>query len=229
MGWWFSILLIYRSSLPRWLPFLNGCLLFLILLQGALGALTVIDLLPSSVIMMHFLIALSLVALMSGLSQRLLSADGMSTPFWWKFLSGVSLITVVGQSLIGSRMATTWSAQRCISEGIGCQLLFFHKASAFTVVACVFSFVITAVCMGGWFRAQWPLLLSVISLLIMQIILGVASLNLDLMDPFTRISHQLLASLLVALLSALSCRRPISLDSLSISSKEDTSFEVCHG
>ena len=83
---------IYRSSLPKWLPLLNGFLFCLILFQGLLGALTVIDLLPSAVVMMHLFMALTLVAIMSGMSQILLAPNSVETPFWWKFLSGFSAL-----------------------------------------------------------------------------------------------------------------------------------------
>ena len=219
----------YRLFLPRWVPFLNGFLCFLILLQGFLGGLTVIDLLPSTVVMMHLLLALTLLAIISGMCQILLSPNSVDTPFWWKLLSRVSLIAVVFQTLIGSRMATTWSAQRCISNGVGCYLLDLHKASAIPVAFCVVSFVITAICMGGWFRAQWPLLLSVFALLIMQIVVGTFSMHFNLIEPFTRVAHQLIASLLVGTLAALSCRRPIGLKMKSISSSQDNLLEVCHG
>ncbi len=225
----FLFSLIYRSSLPKWLPILNGFLFLLIILQGALGALTVIDLLPSTVVTMHLLLALTIVALMSAVSQVLLSENVVDTPFWWKFLSGISLLTVFAQSLLGGRMATTWSAQRCFSEEVGCNLLFMHKLTVLPVVISVLLFVGTAFYMGGWFRSQWPLFLSVIFLLTMQIFIGFSSIHLASMEPLTRISHQLIASLLVAFLSALSCRKPMGFNFESTVSKEDSSLEVCHG
>ena len=97
------------------------------------------------------------------------------------------------------------------------------------VVVSVLLFVGTAFYLGGWFRAQWPLFLSVIFLLTMQIFLGFSSIHLASMEPLTRISHQLIASLLVAFLSALSCRKPMGFNFESTVSKEDSSLEVCHG
>ena len=109
--------LIYSSVLPRWLPWMNLIILLLVVFQGALGALTVINLLPSSVVIGHLFLALTLVALMSGLSQKLLLSNGTNSPFWWKLCSGGSLLLILSQSLLGSRMATTWAAQKCIANG----------------------------------------------------------------------------------------------------------------
>ncbi len=225
----FFLSLIYKSSLPFWLPWVNGGIFLLIALQGALGALTVVDLLPSNVVVGHLLLALTLVALMSGLTQRLLSLNEINPPSWWSFLSRSSLLIVIIQSVIGSRMATTWGAQKCLAKGIDCQWLDIHRISALPVSFFIFSFVFVAFIQGGWFRDQWPLLLFVVVLLMMQILLGVLSVHLLLDQPLVRVSHQLLACLLVASLAALSCRRISPSSSLKSKSFDDILLEVCHG
>jgi len=225
----FIVSLIYKSFLPRWLPLFNGFILLLIALQGGLGALTVIDLLPSTIVMSHLLLALTLVALMSGLTQTLLHSNRIDSPFWWKFLSRSSLLIVIVQSLLGSRMATTWGAQSCLANSIDCQLLDIHRISAFPIVLVVLTFVITSISFGGWVRSQWPLLLTVLFLLGFQIFLGVFSVNLGLNEPLVRVAHQLIATLMVALLSALSCRRPKKGSLMCSQKNQDTSLEICHG
>ncbi len=225
----FLIALIFKSSLPRWLPWLNSFIVLLIALQASLGALTVINLLPSHIVMSHLLLGLILIVLMSGLAERLLSPNGIEPPLWWKLLSGTSLVAVLLQTMIGSRIATTWSAQRCISNGINCQLLDLHRLSAFSVGLCVFGLFLTAVCVGGWFRSQWPFLLLVSSLIIFQILVGFVSVHFNLSHPSLRVLHQLLAALLVAFLASLCCRkRTLSVPGYSGNTGE-TSFEVCHG
>ncbi len=222
--------LIYRSVLPRWLPWMNLIILLLVVFQGVLGALTVINLLPSTVVIGHLFLALTLVALMSGLSQRLLLSNGTNSPFWWKFCSGGSLLLIISQSLLGSRMATTWSAQKCIANGADCYWLASHKVSSIPIAFSIVIFVGTSLLLGGWFRSQWPLLLSLLFFLIMQISLGLLSVHLSLDEPFVRVFHQLFASLLVASLAALSCRTPPTFSSSSqCLAVEDSSLEVCHG
>ena len=63
---------LQRRQLPRWLPWLAIGLMVLVAMQGGLGALTVTQLLPSAVVTAHLALALTLVALLSGLTQRLL-------------------------------------------------------------------------------------------------------------------------------------------------------------
>tara|TARA_X000000950_G_scaffold160242_1_gene196183 strand:+ start:122 stop:574 length:453 start_codon:yes stop_codon:yes gene_type:complete len=71
---------VWRRSLPRWLPWMSGLLVLLVVLQGGLGALTVLQLLPSGVVTAHLALALTLVALLSGLTQRLLQSGEGSHP-----------------------------------------------------------------------------------------------------------------------------------------------------
>ncbi len=221
--------LIYKSSLPKWLPWVNGLLVFLIALQGSLGAFTVVLLLPSTVVMAHLLLGLILVSLMSGLAQSLLSPDGSESPLWWKLLSGSSLLAVFCQSLIGSRMATTWSVQRCLNNGVSCQWLDLHRLSAVPVILLVMALLLTAISVGGWFRAQWPSLVFVLGLIVSQIAVGAFSVYLHLNEPSLRVLHQLLACLLVACLSSLYCRKPIISSSARSPRLGANSLEVCHG
>ncbi len=224
-----TLSLFFKSYLPKWLPWFYGLIFFLLLLQGGLGALTVIELLPPLVVMTHLSLALTLVALMSGLTQILLSTDGNKSPFWWQVLTGGSLFAVIAQSLVGSRMATTWAAQRCIAIGSDCKWLDLHKISAVPVVICIFALIITSCFAGGWFRSQWPIFLFVSILLAGQIFLGVLSVQSQLHEPLLRVFHQLFACLLVGSFSALLCRRP-SVESLDdFENSQDTALEVCHG
>ena len=56
---------IKRQLLPRWLPWLSGACLVLVVFQGALGALTVTLLLPPGIVTAHLATALLLVMLVS--------------------------------------------------------------------------------------------------------------------------------------------------------------------
>ncbi len=219
----------YKSLLPKWFPLASGLVLLLVLLQGGLGALTVFQLLPSVIVMAHLLMALTLVALMSGLSRLLLHPNGIDTPLWWKMLSGISLGSVFTQSVLGARMATTWSAQRCISQSINCSWLDLHRFSAILVSLSIILFVSVSFYRGGWFRSQWPLMVSVLFLLSLQIMLGVFSIQFQLNEPLLMIAHQLVAALLVAFLSALSFSKPTP-PALALSKTlEYPVVEVCNG
>ncbi|MDP6309440.1 MAG: COX15/CtaA family protein [Prochlorococcaceae cyanobacterium ETNP14_MAG_4] len=221
--------LFWRSQLPGWLPWFCAGLVALVLLQGALGALTVLQLLPSGVVTAHLALALTLVAALSGLSQRLLSSSDMASPLWWRLMGGASLLAVTGQCLLGGRMATAWAAQRCLHGGEACQWLQLHRISATPVAVCLLIFVCTALLVGGWPRRQWPFLISVLALVVTQIGLGFLTLQLGFSQPVVTVGHQLVAALLVALLAALSFRSPEG-SNLSLSAVGDSSsMEPCHG
>jgi len=65
------ISLLKRSSLPAWLPWASGTALLLVAFQGALGALTVTQLLRFDLVTAHLATALVLVALLSAIHQGL--------------------------------------------------------------------------------------------------------------------------------------------------------------
>jgi len=205
VAWW------WRRRLPGWFLPISGLLLLLVIAQGGLGALTVLQLLPSAVVTTHLALALTLVALVSGLTQVLMADSDRSmgsAPLWWRLLSGSSLLLVFSQCLLGGRMATSWAAQRCLEAGQSCQWLHWHRSFATPAALSVLLLVSVALLVGGWARRQWPLLLLAVGLVTAQIALGVLTLRLGLAQPLVTVAHQLIASLLVALLAALLCRRP---------------------
>ena len=224
-----GLALIWRADLPRWLPLASSLLVLLVALQGALGALTVLNLLPSGVVTAHLALALILVAAMSGLTQRLLAPSGLTSPLWWRFLAGGSLIAVIGQCLLGALMATTWAAQRCLTQGDDCQWLALHRSSAIPVAACVLIFVITSLLVNGWSRSQWPFLLAVSVLVATQIGLGLLTVQFGLNQPLLTVGHQLVAVLMVALLAALSFRKPHETKATLPAMTDESLLESCHG
>ncbi len=221
----------WRKDLPRWLLPLSFLLVLLVVLQGGLGALTVLQLLPSAVVTAHLVLALTLVIGMSALTQRLLHTGSKrsAAPRWWPLLGGISLAAVSGQCLLGGRMATSWAAQRCLQDGQSCQWLHWHRSAATPAAVCVLLFVATALIAGGWARQQWPLLITAILLVSTQIALGVFTLRLGLSQPAVTVCHQLVACLLVAVLAALTWRRPSATDSPLTIVRDSSTLEPCHG
>ncbi len=225
----FAVAFLCKSQLPKWLVWTYGFGLFLVVIQGGLGGLTVLHLLPSVVVTGHLALALILVALMSATSQRLLQLNCSSAPLWWRFMGFTSLLLVTGQCLIGGRMATTWSSHLCIEHGKTCELLELHMISAIPVALVILTFVITSLFAGGWTRNQWPFLSFVFLLLASQISLGIMSVQLHLSEAFLTVGHQLIAALLVASLAALTFRRPDESLSIIPEPTKDSIWEACHG
>ena len=222
---------LWRSSLPGWMLKASLFLFLLVCLQGGLGALTVVNLVPSLVVTSHLALGLILIASLSGLSQRLLEkGQGLHpAPLWWRLMSSLSAFAVICQSLIGGRMATTWAVQRCLNNDQSCIWLDLHKSSAIPVACLICLFVGTALFHEGWPRSQWPFLLALLLLVCLQIILGLMTMNFALSKPLLTVSHQLVASVLVAILSALSFRRQKPPNLFITGLIEKTSLEPCHG
>ncbi len=225
----FVVALIFKSKLPQKVIWIYGIVLFLVAVQGVLGGLTVIKLLPSAVVTAHLAMALMLVILMSSVSQILLQENPSTAPSWWSTLTLSSLFLVVSQCLVGGRMATTWSSQKCLFEGKVCHWLDLHMLFAIPVTLFLLMFVITSLSSEGWTRNQWPFLTLVFILVSVQICLGITSVRFGLSQPVVTVSHQLIAALLVAVLAALSSRRPEISKSIITKQIDKSLLEACHG
>ena len=211
----------WRSRLPRWLPALATATLLLVAGQGALGALTVTQLLPFGVVTAHLVTALVLVAVVSGCHQGLNGASRLPLPLWWAWLTPVVAMAVLAKCLMGGLMATQWAAGRCFSSGAGCGWLYAHRLLATPAALAV---LLLAVLAWWRLRSERPLASLAALLVVVQIALGVASLRLSLSVPAVTVAHQLTAALLVAVLSALTAR-----SWLGRSCWPQTSLEVARG
>ncbi|WP_269604722.1 COX15/CtaA family protein [Prochlorococcus marinus] len=225
----FTFSLFWAKTLPKWLPWIYGFLTLLVAFQGFLGALTVLQLLPSLVVMAHLAVAFTIVAIMSGVTQQLLNPGKSIFPLWLRCFGLLSLFSVIAQSLLGSRVATSWAAQRCLDFGDSCNLLLLHRASAIPVSFLIISFVIVSSLNRDVFIKEWPYLLTIIFLIISQILLGAFSVHLGMSEPILVIGHQLIACLLVAVISALNFKGRGIDDSSQLLFITQSTLETCHG
>ena len=224
----FFLGLRFKTQLPNWLLWCYGLTVLLVISQGLLGALTVSQLLPSYIVTFHLILALTLLSLMSGVTQSLLTPDDTKPPLWWTIFCGISLLAVIAQSLTGAIMATSWGAQLCLYQGKSCQLLNLHWLVAIPVSSMIIIFIASSLLAGGWTRTQWPFLLGIFVLILLQISVGLLTIGSHLNEPLLRVGHQLIAALLVALFAGLSVRKPIHVSEISLQRK-DSFLEVCHG
>ena len=202
----FVLSFIWRRFLPNSLPKIYSFLVFLILLQGTLGALTVINMLSSLTVVSHLLIALILLITAIYINQKLINKK-LEEPFiWWRFLIGVPLFLTLIQSVIGVRLSSTWSAHLCISFNQNCVVLNSHKLFAAPVVFSIISILFVSLFKFYLFKNNWKFILSLFFLLIIQISLGILSLKTNLNEPLLIVSHQVVASLLISTLSTLMFR-----------------------
>jgi len=205
-----------RRRLPTWLPWMAGLALALVAFQGALGALTVTHLLASPLVTAHLATALVLVALVSGLYQRLamppkdmapeVFSQSPAVPGWWQALAALALVLVFSQCLLGGLMASQWAADQCLASGDACQWLLAHRQLALGAAGGVALMAATAPLLPRGLGHLQGLAFGAIGLVALQIGLGIWTLKLELAVPVVTVAHQLVAALLVALLSAVLAR-----------------------
>lgn len=205
--------LIRRSHLPGWLTRNAAAALLLVAGQGVLGALTVLQLLSSSLVTAHLTTALLLVALISATDQRLrfsrLAASqpavAPSLPWPWLALVGAAATLVLAQSVLGGLMASRWAADLCLRSGEGCVWLLRHRLGAAPAAVAVLALLPASVLLLPGSPRPGVRLLAVLAsvLVVLQLALGVATLRLQLSQPALTVAHQLTAALLIACLAAL--------------------------
>ena len=190
-----------RRLLPRGVPLLAGAALVLVAVQGLLGALTVTRLLAAPVVTAHLGTALVLVALVSALYQRLELPARRPLPAvspQQRAAVAIATLLVLSQCLLGGAMASQWAADLCLAAGQGCRWLLWHRQLAGVAALAVLAMAV--------FHPQRRWAGAIAALVMAQLVLGTASLRLQLAVPSVTVAHQLLAALLVAALAALMSR-----------------------
>ena len=198
--------LLCRRVLPGWFPGVALITLALVVLQAALGALTVTRLLASPLVTAHLGTALLLVAFVSAASQALMSREpqGLSLlPRWWLPLSLTTLLLVMAQCVLGGSLASQWASERCLSSGEGCLWLWRHRQMVVPVVLLVISLALSSLTLPQSQVRLRRLSMAAATLVLAQVGLGTATLRLQLNVPLVTVGHQLLAALLVAVLAAM--------------------------
>ena len=196
-----------HRQLPAVVPRLAVVAVVLVTLQGALGALTVTQLLRFDIVTAHLATGLLLVALTSLLRQQLqllvepLTAD-QPLPAGWCWLATGAALVVYLQCILGGLLASQWATARCLQWMQGCHWLVAHRTMAVAAAAAVL--LLAAVTLAK----PWPQRLQRLAgsaglLVVLQLLLGQLTLHLALSRPLVTIAHQLMAAVLVGLLVSL--------------------------
>ena len=204
----FILSIVWRKDLPNWLPKTYSLLVFLVIVQGSIGALTVINLLNSYSVTVHLLTAFLLLITTITINQNLENNGVNKLLTWWKILLFFPLILTLVQSFIGVRLSSTWSAHLCLSFNKQCLILDTHKLFAIPISISILFILAISIYKQDLFQNNWRYLCSLFLLLISQVVLGVLSLRTNLSEPLFVIGHQLNASLLIATLTSLIFRNP---------------------
>jgi len=208
------IVVLRRSFLPHWLPWSTLTALFLVAIQGALGALTVTSLLASMSVTAHLGTALVLLIHLCATDQALrcqrqsLDAGGFSSalpprlPRWWWPLPLTVMVAILAQCLVGALMASQWAADRCLERGESCYWLMNHRLLAYPVLLGLVFMAIGAALLPSSHRMMKSFSFLAVAFGWGQFLIGRFNLMVHLAIPWLTISHQLIAALLVALLGA---------------------------
>ena len=204
----FILSIVWRKDLPNWLPKTYSLLVFLVIVQGSIGAFTVINLLNSYSVTAHLLTAFLLLITTITINQNLENNGVSKSLTWWKILLFFPLILTLIQSFIGVRLSSTWSAHLCLSFNKQCLILDTHRLFAIPISISILFILAISIYKQDLFQNNWKYLCSLFLLLISQVVLGVLSLRTNLSEPLFVIGHQLNASLLIATLTSLIFRNP---------------------
>jgi heme a synthase len=205
-SWWF------RQQLPRWLPWATLFALFLILVQGALGAFTVTELLRFDLVTAHLGTALLFFTTLLAIGTFLLPpaptapigeiALGTSrsplSPSPYLPLTAAVLVYV--QSILGGLVGSRWSLHQCFGNSELCTVMNSHLIG---VVPATLSCIATIFVI--WRNTNSPkscrnLVTLTGGLLVAQILLGVATFKLHLqVEPLT-VAHQAIGATLLGTL-----------------------------
>ena len=201
VGWtWWE-----RKQLPSWLLGASIFAFGLILVQGALGAFTVTELLRFDIVTAHLGTALLFFSTMLTIGTCLLP-DASSNYFisrWLFWLPPIATVCVYVQSLIGGLVGSRWALHQCLDNSALCQVMNSHIIG---VVPATLSSIATVVLI--WRNSNLPsycrhLATLTGGLLVAQIGLGVATFKLHLqVEPLT-VTHQSIGATLLGTLVVL--------------------------
>ncbi len=197
-SWW------YCHQLPRWLPWATTFALSLILLQGALGALTVTELLRFDIVTAHLGTALLFFITLLTIGTSLLPHPHTPTPPHphtpTPLLPLTAAICVYIQSILGGLVGSRWALHQCFGNSELCLVMNSHLIG---VVPATLSCI--AVIISIWRNSNLPQYLRSLAagtagLLVCQILLGVATFKLHLQVAPLTVIHQVIGAILLGTL-----------------------------
>jgi heme a synthase len=198
----------YRRSLPTWLPWASLAALFLIVVQGLLGGLTVIQLLRFDIVTAHLGTALLFFCTLLVMGMALLPYQPTGNAGKLPWLGLAAAVLLYCQSILGGLVGSRWAAHQCFSFTDLCSVMNTHLFGVVPPTLAVVALVVLVwrtPALNPWLRG---LANTAGLLVILQIALGVATFRLRLqVEPLT-VCHQLIGA---TLLGSLVCFTVLSL------------------
>jgi len=196
LAWW------RRRSLPAWAPWTATLALALVIFQGVLGGLTVTELLRFDLVTAHLGTALLFFITLLSMGVCLLPyrSTGTAGSLRWWGLVAASL--VYGQSILGALVGSQWALHQCLSLSSLCQVMNHHILGVFPATLATLILVILAWRTPALHPWVQKLAIAAGSLVLLQVLLGIATFKLRLqVEPLT-IAHQAIGALLLGTLVA---------------------------
>ncbi|NEO85563.1 MAG: heme A synthase [Spirulina sp. SIO3F2] len=191
----------WRQLLPRWLPWAAAVALSLIVFQGVLGGLTVIQLLRFDIVTAHLGTALLFFCTLLVMGTTLLPpspAQAMGRALPW--LSSLAAVLVYGQSLLGALVGSQWALHQCFGINQLCTVMNGHILGVGPPTLTILALGIYVSRSPQFTSTVRSLTAIAIALLGSQIVLGVATFRLHLqVEPLT-VTHQLVGASLLGVL-----------------------------
>ncbi len=196
ISWW------NRRSVPSWLPWAATFALGLIFFQGILGGLTVTQLLRFDIVTAHLGTALLFFTTLLVIGTALLPYQGTGTVGKLPIVSLTAAIFVYIQSLLGALVGSRWALHQCFGTSQLCGVMYSHIGGVVPPTLAT----LVVVWLSWRTPALHPTLRYLANLalgcLILQILLGVATLRLHLqVEPLT-VAHQAVGATLLGILVA---------------------------
>lgn len=198
LSWW------NRRALPGWLPRAATVALLLVLFQGALGGLTVTEMLRFDIVTAHLGTALLFFSLLMAIATASMPFRGTGASGKLGVAGLTAALLVYLQSLVGGLVASRWAAHQCLSGSQLCDVMNGHllgviPATLATLGVTIWAWRIKGLHPALRYLAQWAG-----ALVALQILLGVGTYKLHLQVETLTVAHQATGAALLGALVALS-------------------------
>jgi heme a synthase len=195
LSWW------QRQFLPKWLPWASTFALFLIVFQGILGGLTVTELLRFDIVTAHLGTALLFFTTLLVIGTALTPYEGTGTVGKLPWLGLTASVLVYLQSLLGALVGSRWALHQCLGISPLCTVMYSHIGGVLPPTVATLAVVFVSWRTPALHPALRQLAKIAGGLLVLQIVLGVATLKLRLqVEPLT-VSHQAIGAALLGTLA----------------------------
>ncbi|MEB3123740.1 MAG: heme A synthase [Snowella sp.] len=197
----------FRRSLPNWLPWAAFGSLTLILFQGVLGGLTVTQLLRFDIVTAHLGTALIFFASLIAIALCLTPKSPNQSTIISGQLTGIGIVAtslVYAQCLLGGLVGSRWAVRQCLNVALSelCNVMNNHLIGVVPATLATLTLVFIALRSPNLNPIFRKIALTTGGLLLVQILLGVATLRLHLqVEPLTVAHHLVGASLFGTLIA----------------------------